>query len=37
MIAPITLYSLLQSNEDYYERFLIGTAIRWLRYLFLLP
>lgn len=32
LIAPTTLYSLLQSSEDYYQRFLIGTAIRWLRY-----
>jgi spore germination protein KA len=33
-IAPITMYSLLQSPEDYYERYFIGSAIRWLRYLF---
>lgn len=36
LIAPITLYSLLQSPEDYYERYLVGTLIRWLRYFFLL-
>ncbi len=36
LVAPTTLYSLLQSNEDYYSRFLIGTAIRWLRHFFLL-
>ncbi|SDW22908.1 spore germination protein [Paenibacillus sp. CF384] len=36
MIAPTTLWSMLQSPEDYYERFLIGTLIRWLRYLFFL-
>ncbi len=35
-IVPITLYSLLQSAEDYYQRFLIGTLIRWLRYGFFL-
>ncbi|MGM7721591.1 spore germination protein [Metabacillus sp. Hm71] len=35
LVVPTTLYSLLQSAEDYYGRFLIGTAIRWLRYLFL--
>ncbi|WP_430082546.1 spore germination protein [Peribacillus butanolivorans] len=35
IVVPSTFYSLLQSSEDYYERFLIGTAIRWLRYLFL--
>ncbi|BCJ85111.1 hypothetical protein skT53_00960 [Effusibacillus dendaii] len=36
LVAPTTLYSLLQSSEDYYQRFWIGTAIRWLRYIFLL-
>lgn len=36
LIAPITFYSLLQSPEDYYERFVVGTAIRWLRYFFFL-
>jgi hypothetical protein len=36
LIAPTTLYSLFQSAEDYYQRFIIGTLIRWLRYLFLL-
>lgn len=35
LIAPITFYSLLQASEDYYGRFLIGTALRWLRYIFL--
>lgn len=35
MVVPTTLYSMLQSNEDYYGRFIISTAIRWLRYLFL--
>jgi len=36
LVVPTTLYSLLQSAEDYYHRFLIGTLIRWLRYMFLL-
>jgi hypothetical protein len=36
LIAPTTLYSLFQSAEDYYQRFIIGTLIRWLRYFFLL-
>ncbi|MEH7376232.1 MULTISPECIES: spore germination protein [Bacillaceae] len=36
LIAPTTLFSLLQSSEDYYQRFLIGTVIRWLRYFFVL-
>ena len=35
LIAPITFFSLLQSHEDYYQRFMIGSIIRWLRYLFL--
>ncbi|MDU0202987.1 spore germination protein [Paenibacillus sp. MAH-36] len=34
LIAPATLFSLLQSPEDYYQRFIIGTLIRWLRYMF---
>nr|WP_245533942.1 spore germination protein [Effusibacillus pohliae] len=34
LVVPVTMFSLLQSAEDYYYRFLIGTAIRWLRYLF---
>jgi hypothetical protein len=36
IIAPITLYSLLQASEDYYHRPLLTTAIRWLRYLFVI-
>ncbi|CAG7614352.1 spore germination protein [Paenibacillus allorhizosphaerae] len=36
LIAPTTFWSMLQSPEDYYQRFIIGTLIRWLRYLFLL-
>lgn len=36
LILPITLYSLLQSPEDFYQRFGFSTAIRWLRYGFLL-
>jgi spore germination protein KA len=34
LIAPITLFSLLQTGEDYYERFFVSTVIRWLRYVF---
>ncbi|WNR46797.1 spore germination protein [Paenibacillus roseipurpureus] len=34
LIAPATLFSMLQSPEDYYQRFMIGTLIRWLRYVF---
>lgn len=36
MVVPATLYSLLQSNEDYYSRSIIATATRWLRYLLVL-
>lgn len=35
IVIPTTLYSLLQSSEDYYSRFIMATAVRWLRYLFL--
>ncbi|MBL4954731.1 spore germination protein [Neobacillus sp. YIM B02564] len=35
IIVPTSLYSLLQASEDYYQRFMIGTLIRWLRYGFL--
>lgn len=34
LVAPTTLLSLLQSSEDYYQRSMASTAIRWLRYLF---
>jgi spore germination protein KA len=36
LVAPITFFSLLQSPEDYYQRFWIGTIVRWLRYFFTL-
>lgn len=35
LIAPVSFFSLFQSQEDYYERFWIGTFIRMLRFLFL--
>jgi len=34
LIAPISLFTLLQSPEDYYQRFWVSTVIRWLRYFF---
>lgn len=34
MIAPTTLLSLLQSSEDYYQRYVLGSAIRLLRFLY---
>ena len=33
LIAPVSFFSLIQSHEDYYQRFMVGTLIRWLRYL----
>lgn len=36
LVVPVSFYSLLQSSEDYYQRHLVSTTIRWLRYLFLL-
>ncbi|KMY54281.1 membrane protein [Bacillus sp. FJAT-27231] len=35
LIAPISFFSLMQVQEDYYQRFVISTFVRWLRYLFL--
>jgi spore germination protein len=36
LIVPATFWSMMQSPEDYYQRYLIGTLIRWLRYTFFL-
>ncbi|OLO39205.1 hypothetical protein BTR23_09120 [Alkalihalophilus pseudofirmus] len=36
LTGPITFWKLMQASEDYYERYLMGNLIRWLRYLFLL-
>lgn len=36
LIAPITLFSLMQSQEDYYHGFWYGTITRILRYVFTL-
>ncbi|MBU8880849.1 spore germination protein [Bacillus sp. FJAT-29790] len=35
LIAPTSLFSLFQSQEDYYGRYLISSVIRMLRFLFL--
>ena len=35
LVAPVSFFSLFQSQEDYYERFWIGTFIRILRFIFL--
>ena len=36
LVVPISFFSLFQSQEDFYERFWIGTFIRALRFLFLI-
>ncbi|WP_332631358.1 spore germination protein [Halalkalibacter flavus] len=36
LIVPVTFYGMLMSSEDYYERYLISTALRWIRFTFLL-
>lgn len=33
LIAPVTVWQLLQSSEDYYERYHIANMLRWLRYM----
>lgn len=35
LIAPATFFSLLQSPDDYYQRFIAATLIRWMRFVFL--
>lgn len=32
LVAPTTFWSLLQASEDYYERFLTGSFLRWIRF-----
>ncbi len=34
LVVPATLWDMLQSSEDYYSRWYIGTAIRGLRWIF---
>lgn len=36
LVAPVTLWQLLQSSEDYYERYFVTNLIRWMRLFFLL-
>ncbi|HBV98979.1 MAG TPA: spore germination protein [Desulfotomaculum sp.] len=33
MVAPASFITFMQSPEDYYERFYLSTAIRWVRYI----
>lgn len=35
LIVPVTFFSMLQAPDDYYERYIVGTVIRWLRYGFM--
>lgn len=36
LIVPMTFWTAMQSAEDYYERFLVGTFLRWIRFVFFL-
>jgi spore germination protein len=36
LIVPVTLFTLMQSPEDYNERFINGTLVRWIRYIFII-
>ncbi|MCU6796619.1 spore germination protein [Paenibacillus sp. WQ 127069] len=36
LLAPTTLFMLMQSAEDYYQRYIAATWIRWIRYIFLM-
>ena len=36
LLVPDSFWEFMQSSEDYYQRFWMGTFLRWLRYLFLL-
>lgn len=35
LMGPVTVWQLMQASEDYYERYMIGTLIRWLRFMFI--
>ncbi|MCD9022871.1 spore germination protein [Cohnella silvisoli] len=34
LIVPVTFFDMMQASEDYYQRYFVSTAIRWLRYMF---
>ncbi len=36
LLVPTVFWDLMQANEDYYERFEMGTLIRFMRYFFVL-
>ncbi|GIM47133.1 spore germination protein [Collibacillus ludicampi] len=35
LIVPMTFWAAMQVSEDHYDRFMIATALRWLRILFM--
>jgi spore germination protein len=35
LVAPVTFWQFMQASEDYYERYIIGNLIRWLRMVFI--
>ncbi|WP_282939520.1 spore germination protein [Paenibacillus sp. RC67] len=35
LLAPVTMFMLMQSAEDYYQRFISSTWIRWIRFAFI--
>ncbi len=35
LLAPTVFWELMAATEDYYERFMVSTLLRWLRYIFL--
>ncbi|MGZ4135219.1 MAG: spore germination protein [Tumebacillaceae bacterium] len=36
LVVPITFWGTMQANEDYYERWMMASAMRWVRMAFLL-
>lgn len=36
LIVPVTFFSLMQSPEDYFQRYIAATWIRWIRFFFVL-
>lgn len=32
LIVPVSFFSMIQAPDDYYERYIVGTIIRWVRY-----
>ncbi|MFD1776947.1 spore germination protein [Paenibacillus rhizophilus] len=35
LILPVTFFEMMQASEDYYQRYIVSTLIRLLRYMFL--